>query len=148
MKVFVFSQDKVLQRLWSRSSKLPCVLQRHVPAVQEVHVEGAADSVPRQIAGHSSYGAETGAHSANCTEVRGDSRGARSVRGVVDARCCRTTGVVHLVVEVPQMQFTDKIFAIPVVVVQKPWRFRSCCSSKRWSWRRGRSPRFWWYRRP
>ena len=77
MKVFVFSQNEVLQRLWSRSSKLPCDLQRQVPAAQEARVEGASDSVPRLMAGHSSSGAETGAYSTNCAAVLGSGCRAR-----------------------------------------------------------------------
>ena len=55
--------------------------------------------------------------------------------------------MVRLVVELPQMQFTDKVFAIlfaahgqfpMVLVVQKLWRFRSCYSPSRSSWRRSR----------
>ena len=70
VKVSVWSQNNFFQSLWSRSSKLPCGLQRRVPALQEVRFEGASDSVLPQSAGHFSCDAETGAHSANCAEDR------------------------------------------------------------------------------
>ena len=66
MKVLVFSQDRFYSVLWSRSSVVVVpVLQRRVPAVQEVRFEGASDSVLPQSVGHSSCDAETGTHSAN-----------------------------------------------------------------------------------
>ena len=43
-------------------------------------------------------------------------------------------------VSIPQLQFTDKVFASPGGT--ETLRFRSCCSSTSSSWRRGRSPGF------
>ena len=61
------SSGQVLQRFVEQilGCGRPCVLQRRVPAVQEVRVEGASDSVLPQSVGHSSCDAETGTHSAN-----------------------------------------------------------------------------------
>ena len=62
-----FLPGQVLQRFVEQilGCGRPCVLQRRVPAVQEVRVEGASDSVLPQSVGHSSCDAETGTYRAN-----------------------------------------------------------------------------------
>ena len=77
----------------------PCVLQRRVPAVQEVRVEG--DSVLPQSVGHSSCDAETGTHNPHAP-------GAVLGR-LLTSRCRATTGA--------QLLFVDKVVDVPVVQV-------------------------------
>ena len=72
--------------------------QRRVPAVQEVRVHGASDSVLPRSAGQSSCDAETGTHSANCAA---NPHGPGAVLGL-----CFTPVVVRR--QVPKMVQTEK----------------------------------------
>ena len=101
----------------------PCDHQRQAPAVHCVRERGGApDPVHRDSAGHSCCDAETFTHSANCPEDRRVPTGAVLGQGgrrplLYNDRCLGLTELKT--VEVPQLQYSDKVVDVPVCAVHR-----------------------------